>query len=354
MKVFFIDSCFSNKALTLSLAFFMFGNTLMAAEPVYESQQRSRGIGFYFDQDLLVPYVNEDRDYTMGLAFEFFWEKKDGIYPLDGLAGQAGQWLDLGRGDDNIVTSFIVGTVNYTPNDLSISTPILTERPYASLIYLGNKRVRASKNSAVAVEALLGVLGTSVAREVQQALHGWWRDVADTNEPVDPQGWDNQISNGGELTTRLRFSNSRLRAESPGLWDIATTWSLSVGYQTNASLGVSARFGKIGSSFWSIPFDPVNRGSFLPSLSSDEWYVWAAYRARLVGYDALLQGQFRHSNLTFAYEDIEKLLHEGAVGVTLATGPAQVSFSVNAKTAELKQATRRNHFWGTLTLIYHF
>jgi len=326
----------------------------MANEPVYESQQRSRGIGFYFDQDLLVPLANEDRDYTMGLALEFFWQKKDGIYPLDGLAGRAGEWLGLGRGDDNVITSFIVGSVNYTPNDLSISAPILEERPYASLIYLGNKRIRASKHSAVAVEALLGVIGTRVAEEVQLGLHGWWRDVADTSEPVDPQGWHNQISDGGELTTRLRFSNSRLRAELPGKWDLATTWSLSLGYQTNASVGISSRVGKLGSSFWSIPFDPVNRGSFLPSLSSDEWYFWAAYRARLVGYDALLQGQFRHSEHTFEYDQIEKLLHEGAIGVTLASGPAQVTFSVNAKTAELKQSARRQHFWGSLNLIYHF
>jgi hypothetical protein len=262
--------------------------------------------------------------------------------------------MGMGGADDSVVTSFIVGTVNYTPDDLSDPAPIANDRPYASLLYLGNKRVRASKTSAVAAEALVGVIGTDVAREVQQKLHGWWRSAADSSEPVDPQGWTHQISDGGELTMRLRFSNSRLRAESAGLWDVATTWAVSLGYQTNASLGVSGRAGKIGSAFWSIPFDPVNRGSFLPSLSENEWYVWAAYRARLVAYDALLQGQFRHSDVRISTDEIERLLHEGAVGVTAAFGQAQMTFALNAKSAEFKQSKRREHYWGSLNLIYHF
>jgi hypothetical protein len=327
---------------------------LLACPSILAAPQRDRGVGVYFDQDLFVPYVNEDRDYTMGLAVEFFWDKDDGIYPLDGLAGRVGRWMGMGGADDSVVTSFIVGTVNFTPDNLSNPAPIMNDRPYASLIYLGNKRVRASKTSAVAAEALVGVLGTDVAREVQLKLHGWWRSATDNNVPVDPQGWNNQISDGGELTARLRFSNSRLRAESAGLWDVATTWAVSLGYQTNVSLGVSGRLGRIGSAFWSIPFDPVNRGSFLPSLSENEWYVWAAYRARLVAYDALLQGQFRHSAVTISADQIERLLHEGAVGVTAAFGPAQMTFSVNAKSAEFKQSSRREHFWGSLNLIYHF
>lgn len=314
----------------------------------------NRGVGFYFDQDLLLPYVNEDRDYTMGLAMEFFWAKEDGIYPLDGLVGEIGHWMGLGRRDDNVVTSFILGSVNFTPDDLSNPQPILTERPYASLLYLGNKRVRAGKTGAVAAEALIGILGSDVAAKTQNTLHGWYRSLANSSEPVDPQGWDNQISDGGELTTRLRFSNSRLRAESSGRWDIATTWAVSLGYQTNVSLGVSARLGQLGSSFWSIPFDPVNRGSFLPSLSSDEWYFWTAYRIRLVAYDALLQGQFRESRVKFSSSEIEQIVHEGAVGATISLGKTQFTFAMNAKSAELEQAPRRRHFWGSFNIIHHF
>ncbi len=342
------------KSYTQAWSALLLVGLFLPAASLQAGPQRDRGIGIYFDQDLFFPYVNEDRDYTMGLAFEFFWDKQDGIYPLDGMAGRVGRWMGMGGADDSVVTSFIIGSVNFTPDDLSNPDPIADDRPYASLLYLGNKRVRASKTSAVAAEALVGVLGARVARETQFKLHGWYRSLADSNEPVDPQGWDHQISDGGELTMRLRFSNSRLLAESTGLWDLAATWALSLGYQTNTSLGVSARLGKLNSSFWSIPFDPVNRGSFLPSLSDNEWYVWAAYRARLVAYDALLQGQFRHSDLTFSPDQIERLLHEGAVGVTLALGKALMTFSLNAKSAEFKQSSRREHYWGGVNLTYHF
>jgi hypothetical protein len=334
--------------------FFILPVGLSHADAAPPNVQHDRGVGFYIDQDLFVPFENEDRDYTMGLALEFFWEKKYGIYPLDGLTGRIGRWIGLGRRDDNIITSFIIGTVNYTPNDLSQATPIFSDRPYASLIYLGNKRVRASKNSAVAAEALIGVIGTNVAREFQQGLHKWWRDMTDSATPVDPKGWGNQISDGGELTLRLRFSNSRLQYEIPGSMDIATTWSLSLGYQTNLSVGISGRMGNLSSSFWSIPFDPVNRGNFLPSIAADELYVWSAYRVRAIGYDAMLQGQFRDSVVTFDYADIEKFVHEGAVGITYGRGPAQVTFAVNAKSAELKNAQRRKHIWGSLNFIYQF
>lgn len=33
-----------------------------------------------FDQDLLLPLVNEDRDYTMGVGIDFFQEGEGGLY----------------------------------------------------------------------------------------------------------------------------------------------------------------------------------------------------------------------------------------------------------------------------------
>ena len=324
--------------------------------PLAHAGQIDRGIGIYFDQDLLVPLLNEDRDYTMGIAVEFFWAKEEGLYPLDNLVRHAGSWLGLKNSDSNIAYSFMLGTVNYTPDDLSASEPLLNDRPYSSLIYLSNKRVRADANNAVAAEVLLGILGTNVAKVAQQKLHGWWRSATNSDEPVDPQGWAHQISNGGELTTRIRFSNSRLqsRFSRPGRWDVATNWGLSLGYQTNANIGIAIRAGSIKSPFWSLPFDPVNRGNFLPSTPKREWYVWSALRTHLIGYDALLQGQFRNSDVTYSADQIERLVYDGAVGLTIGGKESQVTFSVNAKSSELKSTDRRRHYWGSVNYLFHF
>jgi hypothetical protein len=313
-----------------------------------------RGIGMYFDQDMLLPIVNEDRDYTMGVAFEFFHEG-DGLYPLDRAARWLGESMGVHRRDDTIHRSYMIGSVNYTPDDLSATEPLTDDRPYASVVFLSNKRVHASGSDAMGVEAQVGLLGSYVAREVQRTLHEWWRDWKDSDEPVDPKGWGNQISAGGEPTLRFRVARARRVAQDPGLWDLAQTWDVAVGYQTNASFGFSGRVGQIASPFWSLPFDPINRGNFLPSLGGEEWYLWSAYRARLVGYDALLQGQFRDSALTYDADDIVRLVHEGGVGVTVAWRFLQLTASANVKTAELDVPNaHRTHWWGGTYLTVRF
>lgn len=316
----------------------------------------SWGTGFYLDQDLTVPFSNEDRDYTMGIAAEFFWQDKEsGLYPLDGMVKRIGQWLGLHDKQDEIVRSFMLGSITYTPDDLANPNPIYDDRPYASLIYLSNKRVRANPKNAVGIEFQLGLLGTSITGDIQTALHGFWRDASDSDTPVDPKGWDHQISEGGELTLRIRLSNSQLLFEQRGDWDVAASGSVTLGYQTNLSAGITARLGHTASPSWTIPFDPINRGNFLPSLAGNEWYAWAAYRLRFVAYDALLQGQFRESDVTFSGDEIEHILHEGGLGLTFTYRPLQITLALNAKSPELKYGSdHRNHYWGGLYAVYRY
>ncbi|MCW9015110.1 MAG: lipid A deacylase LpxR family protein [Gammaproteobacteria bacterium] len=323
--------------------------------PVAKAEPENRGVGIYLDQDFLVPVSNEDRDYTMGFAAEFFWGKAKGLYPLDNLVAMAGKWLGIDDKDNNLVYSFMLGTVAFTPDNLSDTAAIYDDRPYASLIYLSNKRVRADYKNAVAAEVRLGVLGTRFTEYWQTRFHTTYRSLADDDEPVDPLGWSHQISDGGELTMLLRLTNSRLKQglSSPGDYDVATTWGASLGYQTNLHVGAAFRAGSIKSPFWSLPYDPVNRGSFLPKRSKNEWYFWAAFRAHAVIYDVLLQGQFRDSDVTYAADEIERFVYDAATGLTLGFDDSQLTFSTNAKSADLK-AMDRNQIWGSVNYIYHF
>ncbi len=180
-------------------------------------------------------------------------------------------------------------------------------------------------------------------------------NLGPTEDPVDPKGWRNQISDGGELTLRLRLTNSRLQSKLsyPGRFDLATTMGLSLGLQTNANLGISIRAGKLRSDYWSLPYDPVNRGNFLPSKARDEWYFWSAINARFVAYDALLQGQFRHSNVKFSYDEIEHVVYDGGMGLTLGFEKSQLTLSANFKSSDLKLTSRRQ-VWGSINYLYYF
>lgn len=337
-----------HKALIILTCFFiiLFNTTAHA-------QEQDSGIGLYIDQDLLIPFTNEDRDYTMGVAVEFFWAKDKGLYPFDKLVRQTAELLGMEGTESNIVYSFMLGTLAYTPDDLSDTQPIYNDRPYSSLIYLSNKRVRADHENAIAAEVLLGIIGTNLSREVQSGFHSLYRDIADSTEPVEPMGWAHQISDGGELTMRLRLSRSRLQFSEPGLWDIASTVGLSLGFQTNISASLAFRLGDIKSQFWSLPFDPVSRGNFLPAKPKSEWYLWSAVRAHLIGYDALLQGQFRHSEVKFTSDEIEHYVYDGAIGLTFGFEKSQLTFSANMKSSDLK-LTSRKQVWGSINYLYHF
>lgn len=317
--------------------------------------EQDRGLGLYMDQDMLVPLSNEDRDYTMGMAFEFFWSKDKGIYPLDNLLKRSAKWLGVKEGESNVVYSFMLGTLAYTPDDLSDTQPILDDRPYSSLIYLSNKRVYTDKETALAAEIMVGIIGTGIARELQTSFHEWYRSLNDTLDPVEPRGWDNQISDGGELTMRLRLTNSRLheKLSRQGDFDVSSTVGVSLGFQTNMSASLAARVGNIESPFWSLPYDPVNRGNFLPSRAKDEWYFWSAVRVHVVAYDALLQGQFRDSNVEYSEDDIERLVYDGGVGFTWGFDKSQLTISVNKKSPDLKFVDR-NQIWGGVHYILHF
>ena len=320
--------------------------------------EKNSGIGIYIDQDMFVPFSNEDRDYTMGFAVEFFWAKEKGLYPLDSLVKTAGEWLGIEKSDKDIVYSFMLGTLAYTPDDLSDSQPIFNDRPYSSLIYLSNKRVRTDGRNALAAEVLLGLMGSKLPGEFQTAFHSMYREVFDlepTDDPVEPKGWRNQISDGGELTLRLRLTNSRLQEKLsiPKRLDVTTTMGLALGFQTNANLGFAIRAGKLRSPFWSLPYDPVNRGNFVPSKAENEWYFWTAFNARFVGYDALLQGQFRHSDVRFSYDEIEHIVYDGGVGLTLGFDSSQLTISANMKSADLKIEPRKQ-LWGGINYMYYF
>ena len=339
-----------SKFLTFSV-FFIFILFL----PVAHAEQADRGVGLYFDQDMFVPFSNEDRDYTMGMAIEFFWSKEKGLYPLDNLVRSAGKWLGMNNSDNELVYSFMLGSVVYTPDDLSDSSPIFDDRPYSSLIYLSNKRVLTEHRKALAAEVSIGLLGSHVAESVQSQLHTIYRSVSGLNEPVDPQGWSHQISDGGELTMRVRLSGSLLQPDfsREGRWDLTTSYGLSLGYQTNLNVAAAVRVGNIKSPFWSLPFDPVNRGNFLPSSPGKEWYLWSAIRSHLVIYDVLLQGQFRNSDVQFSSDQIERVVFDGAAGLTVGFEKSQFTFSINAKSADLKFMSRRQ-VWGGLNFLLHF
>jgi hypothetical protein len=315
----------------------------------------------HIDEDLLIPVqsLNEDRDYTLGIQFET-WDDPADPFAATSVFGRAHAGLDSALGlhddpDQRGPAAWTLGSVVYTPEDIGASAPVLSDRPYASLIYYADKQVSVREGeSAVGTELRFGVLGLKVADAFQGSLHQYWRSGFNSEEPEDPKGWSNQISHGGEPTLLYRVSTDRVLSQDGRTSDLSLSTDVNLGYQVNAATGLLWRVGKLDSGPWTTPFDPIGRASWQPASTVGERYLWFGGRVRVVGYDVLLQGQFRDSDYEVSSGDVERVVGHGAAGFTVSTARGgRFTYSLNVRTKEL-ESPGRSHVWGSMTFSQRF
>jgi hypothetical protein len=316
---------------------------------------------------------NQDRNYTGGFGFQFsgtFVRKLHLTAPLrlvDRLTTMERAHESSPR---RYYTMMLVGT-GFTPDSLNTADPLPTDRPYGSIVGLSVRRLtvdNATFASAWSSELVLGVLGLHAARNVQTWLHRKLRAHSGELTPYDPLGWANQISDGGEATALYRVTYERLLAGDPAGPGIRKHKQLvggaqaTAGYYTNATLLSSARLGWFSSDFWE--FSPGAMGIVQQNLGTGrhrkpegEFFLFGGLRPRLIGYNALLQGQFKESKVTFSAGDIERLQMEWDFGAAafVPLGRAGLQFAWNffaGRSAEFRGPESRTHSWGSAFLVF--
>jgi hypothetical protein len=299
---------------------------------------------------------NQDRDYTGGLSITISGERaRDGLLSLDPLLRR----LDNLSSDNR--TSAVhyarqFGLMAFTPKDTLIEAPQPDDRPYASLLYLSNGRVRVDQDERGAWTSSLtiGVLGLSLAERVHSAVH-------ELVGSESPRGYDHQISAGGEPTARYSLARQKLWIADPsGRIDVKTTVQGSVGFLTETSASISMRVGHFSSPWWGFAPEltdymtaPVPTESY---RGSHELYVFLGARVKARAYNAFLQGQFRHSDVRYTSDEVEPLLAEAWIGVvTQILDQTQLSYSLHYQTAELRDGpASRDTLWGSVQLTHAF
>lgn len=324
-------------------------------------EKYSTGWAFYLDNDALTT-GDTDEDYTGGFAVTLSGRRAT-EYPisLDGwLNGldRFSRFENLYKDRNHFQRhSFEFGVTLFTPSDLSIAAPLPDDHPYASLFFIANARQTVVPESNVAYQSTftLGLLGLDIAEDLQEAIH----DVVDSEEP---QGWDNQISSGGELTVRYTVSRQKTRSLHYGPTGVGhefkTALEGNVGFTTDVNAGLSWRWGQISTPWWS--FNPhqaeyINLGS--PAIakpkrnSQKEFFLWAGASVKYRLYNAILQGQFRHSEVTFSRSELEHVIGEAWIGVTKEFSRRFAgSFFVRGRTEEIKGPNERMPVWAGIIL----
>jgi len=297
-----------------------------------------------------------DRNYTGGILFSQSGERVvDRFFSLDGFLGKVDSLFGVKiNSGASLSHSMQTGLLVFTPEEVSATEPIFDDHPYSNLIFLSNSRQWLSVEHASVIRSslMIGLLGTNTARVFQQGLH----NVIDVEEA---NGWRNQISDGGEPTFRYTLSRSSILTSSYddgfSSFDIATSLEGNIGYMTDINAGISMRFGKINSLGWhSLPESSDHfTTSYAPGRTqgnSPEIFAIARANARLRAYNVLLQGQFRHSEVTFSNSQMNPVIGEVWLGAGAAFSNGwQASFVIRARTKEF-DAQQGNHVWGGLTL----
>jgi len=132
----------------------------------------------------------------------------------------------------------------------------------------------------------------------------------------------------------------------------------SLGYYTNAAVGLVGRIGWLRSEFWTFSSNPMTAANQAVGGSESrkkarpvELYAFGAVRARAVAYNALLQGQLRHSDVTLHDTAVEHLLREWEAGVVLAFWKINLVGSIARRSAEYSAGEHRSHTWGGIYVI---
>jgi hypothetical protein len=341
-------------------------------EPVYYNN-----FSLLFDQDFLGDFLglNDDRNYTQGLGFDFtcnklrkLFDKKFRLkYPSDNVL--------------NFPTKVTFQFAGFTPNELRDSLPIIGDRPYSSVVFLSLKdyRVDQEKFKARFWVFYIGVLGIpGVAECLQTSIHKL-NNKNNTVSPYNPEGWHNQISQGGEPTAMVSYGEKRLLTRHTieeeanngeekyfrgCRQQVVSNFQVDLGYITQFNYGIDFRFGSINlkkwheDAQWSLSgtqniVQPTNKKNYYSQIKNNkELYFFAGMRAGLMIYNASLHGQFKQTNYRLPYEDTGFFTNTGRIGIAYNCSCFGFTIYGAYKSSELMTSYSRIHTWGGFTVNF--
>lgn len=316
------------------------------------------------ENDAIAAFSGSDRFYTQGVRFSYHYERDCEREWMRGLGSRIGELLDqeVSRSGHHrsMFTTVSLGQHFFTPSTISVAAPQPDDRPYAAWLYGGSTfdfvdngartdagspgpdedlrehELRAwYRASKLSVELQAGVLGPEAfGEEVQSEFHEWIDD-----EP--PLGWDNQIPFQPGVLARLQRGTRIFRGSAN--FDVFPYWELALGnVQTYAAGGASVRFGKNIRGWHTGTLKPVavhdvkllgapDVDPCWKSLGIVECYLFVGAEARLIGYNAFLDGTaFRDSPSV----DKEPLVGDLTAGFRLAFKRVVIDYTFTRRSKE--------------------
>lgn len=209
------------------------------------------------------------------------------------------------------------------------------ERPYAGITYFSHSLVSTNAPEALRLSTKIntGIIGpNSRCAEEQKGLHYTLKNN------IQPMGWENQIENDYVLNYDLALEKGVLKRRNA---EFIVSGDARVGtLYDDIGIGGMVRIGKMHPYF----SDP----GLTRDMNSEKFqcYIFVKGKARVIGYNATLQGGMinRNSTYTIPSDDISRFVGTVYYGIVIAYKRVGLEYTKAEISSEFKNGTC--HGWG--------
>ena len=326
------------------LVAFLLPAQAMGVEAQTSAPENGKGaFSLLFENDI---FDNTDHDYTNGVELGYTTAPDD-------TPRWAVDWARalpfFGESGGDVRTRYAIGQAIFTPTDISLADPPLTDRPYAGFLYGAMGLVADDGSHLDQLQLTLGMVGpASLAGNSQNFVHDLIRDK-------EAMGWHFQLRDEPGLVLSYERMMKIVPPQSllGGVLDIEPHFGGAIGNVYDyANLGVMARFGfNLPKDYGPLRIQPSLPGSdyFEPTAGFGA-YVFAGVDGRAIARNLFLDGN--------SFEDSRSvskkwLVGDLALGAALTFDAFRLAFTHVVRSREYATQSRPDRF-GAVDLTLRF
>jgi lipid A 3-O-deacylase len=333
--------------LRTAIAALFLGATSLSAAAQTDAQTNppsteKGALSILFENDI---FYNSDHDYTNGVEVAYTTAPDD----TPDWAVDVARALPFFTKKGDVRTRYAIGQDIFTPHNLALTNPPLTDRPYAGFLYGSMGVVADSGTHLDQLQVTLGVIGPdSLAQESQTWIHGIINDRK-------PMGWDTQLHNEPGLIINYERAIKIIPPQSllGGVFDIEPHYGAAIGNVYDyANLGAMARFGfNLPKDYGPMRIQPSLPGSdyFEPTAGLGA-YVFAGVDGRAVARNLFLDGNTFESSRSVSKMN---LVGDATLGAAITFDAFRIAFTHVIRSREYKTQTGDDQF-GAVDLTFRF
>lgn len=229
----------------------------------------------------------------------------------------------------------------FTPVTILYDTINRSDRPYCGLFYLSHflNSINTKNKSKLTSTFDIGMIGPVAGCELEQKM------IHRAVNSEQPLGWKNQLSNDVIINYVLNFEKGIIATENV-LISAQTQFRAGTLYD-DLSAGLHLRLGKMNSYFNGPGFINLN------NKHQFQFFAYGTLNARLVGYNASLQGGvFTQSKSAMDAKNVERFIAIAKAGLVVSYNRVSLEYSNTYITKEFNSG--KNHAWGSCVLMIYF